>query len=141
MARAGSQSQFEQAADDLLCYAGLKIQPREIERVAEDVGRQVEHWLCGQQNQLLQGVGTPAAPLQSIPKFYVSFDGTGIPVRKNELLGRKGKQSDGSARTRLQIPLSFTPRFRSITCARSPSAMERRLYEYGCKQVPRSFGR
>lgn len=100
MARAGSQSQFEQAAEDLLCYAGLKVQPREIERVAEDVGRQVEHWLCGQQNQLLQGVGTPAAPLQSIPKFYVSFDGTGIPVRKNELVGRKGKQADGSARTR-----------------------------------------
>jgi hypothetical protein len=30
MARAGSQTQFEQAAEDLLCYAGLKIEPREI---------------------------------------------------------------------------------------------------------------
>lgn len=100
MARAGSQSQFEQAAEDLLCYAGLKVEPREIERVAEEVGRQVEHWLSGQQDQVLQGVGTPAAPLQSIPKFYISFDGTGIPVRKNELVGRRGKQADGSARTR-----------------------------------------
>ena len=31
--------QFAQAAQDLLCYAGLPIEPREIERVAEDVGR------------------------------------------------------------------------------------------------------
>ncbi len=28
MARAGSQTQFEEAAEDLLCYAGLKIESR-----------------------------------------------------------------------------------------------------------------
>ena len=32
MARAGSQTQFEQAAQDLLCYAGLELEAREIER-------------------------------------------------------------------------------------------------------------
>lgn len=101
MARAGSQTQFEQAAEDLLCYAGLKIEPREIERVAEDVGRQVEQWLSDQQEQILQTPGTaPSSALGSEAKFYVSFDGTGVPVRKNELLGRRGKQPDGSARTR-----------------------------------------
>jgi hypothetical protein len=100
MARAGSQSQFEQAAADLLCYAGLKIEPREIERVAEEVGRQVEQWLSAQQGQTLQGVGTPLALPEPLPKFYISFDGTGVPMRKNELMGRRGKQTDGSARTR-----------------------------------------
>jgi hypothetical protein len=100
MARAGSQSQFEQAAEDLRCYAGLKIEPREIERVAEEVGRQVEQWLSEQQGQVLQRVGTPPVSPRSQPKFYISFDGTGIPVRKNELVGRRGKQADGSARTR-----------------------------------------
>jgi hypothetical protein len=100
MARAGSQSQFEQAAEDLRCYAGLKVEPREIERVAEEVGRQVEQWLSDQQGQVLRGVGTlpPSPPPQ--PKFYISFDGTGVPMRKNELVGRRGKQADGSARTR-----------------------------------------
>ena len=99
MARAGSQTQFEQAAEDLHCYAGLKLAPREIERVAEAVGREVEQWLSTQQGQTLQAARTtlPAAPL---PKFYISFDGTGIPVRKDELVGRRGKQADGSARTR-----------------------------------------
>ncbi len=99
MARAGSQTQFGQAAEDLLCYAGLKVQAREIERVAEEVGRQVEQWLCAQQEQILK-VNTPAVPPVSLAKFYISFDGTGVPVRKNELVGRRGKQADGSARTR-----------------------------------------
>ena len=100
MARAGSQTQFEQAAEDLLCYAGLKVEPREIERVAEDVGRQVEQWLCAQQEQSLEKARSTPISGKSPAKFYVSFDGTGVPVRQSELVGRRGKQSDGSARTR-----------------------------------------
>lgn len=100
MARAGSQTQFEQAAEDLLCYAGLKLEAREIERVAEDVGRQVEQWLAEEQDQVVQAGPSSPPRLESGAKFYISFDGTGIPVRKSELLGRKGKQADGSARTR-----------------------------------------
>jgi hypothetical protein len=100
MARAGSQTQFEQAAEDLLCYAGLQIEAREIERVAEEVGRQVEQWLSEQQDQILQEVSAPVPAAPRRPKFYVSFDGTGVPVRPAELVGRRGKQPDGSARTR-----------------------------------------
>lgn len=100
MARAGSQTQFEQAAQDLLCYAGLRVEAREIERIAEEVGRQVEQWLCAEQDQILQ-TGVSASPkLELGAKFYVSFDGTGVPIRNNELVGRQGKQADGSARTR-----------------------------------------
>jgi hypothetical protein len=100
MARAGSQSQFAQAAEDLRCYAGLTVEAREIERVAEEVGGQVEQWFSAQQQQILQAVGTavPAATCEA--KLYISFDGTGVPVRKSELRGRRGKQADGSARTR-----------------------------------------
>ena len=100
MARAGSQTQFEQAAEDLLCYAGLKIEPREIERVAEEVGRQVEQWLSEQQQRLRDNGISDPPKLDPHTKFYVSFDGTGVPVRKCELVGRPGKQPDGSARTR-----------------------------------------
>jgi hypothetical protein len=100
MARAGSQTQFEQAAEDLRCYAGLEIEPREIERVAEEVGRQVEQWLCDQQEQIRHTEVAAPPRLAAGTKFYVSFDGTGVPVRKSELVGRRGKQADGSARTR-----------------------------------------
>ncbi len=101
MARAGSQTQFAQAADDLLCYAGLSVDPREIERIAEDVGRQVEQWLGIEQKLIRHQPGAiPLCPVDPKAKFYVSFDGTGVPVRKSELVGRRGKQADGSARTR-----------------------------------------
>lgn len=100
MARAGSQTQFEQAAEDLLCYAGLKIEPREIERIAEEVGRQVEQWLSEEQEQIVHTGPRIPPQLEPDAKFYISFDGTGVPVRKSELVGRKGKQADGSARTR-----------------------------------------
>jgi len=100
MARAGSQTQFEQAAQDLLCYAGLKLQSREIERVAEEVGRQVEQWLSEEQEQIVHTGVSVQPQLQPGAKFYISFDGTGVPMRKSQLVGRKGKQADGSARTR-----------------------------------------
>jgi transposase-like protein len=100
MARAGSQSQFEQAAEDLHCYAGLTVEAREVERVAEEVGHQVEQWGAAEQKGILQALSTPAPAAASPAKFYISFDGTGVPMRRNELLGRRGKQADGSARTR-----------------------------------------
>ena len=101
MARAGSQSQFEQAAEDLRCYAGLTVEAREVERVAEEVGHQVEQWRAREQERSLQALRTPAPPAASSQaKFYISFDGTGVPMRRNELVGRRGKQADGSARTR-----------------------------------------
>jgi hypothetical protein len=64
------------------------------------VGREVEQWLPAEQAQIVQhGLGAPPV-LESRTKFYISFDGTGVPVRKDELIGRPGKQEDGSARTR-----------------------------------------
>jgi hypothetical protein len=78
----------------------LQIEPREVERVAEEVGREVEQWLCEEQGHIVQhGINAPLK-LEAGTKFYISFDGTGVPVRKGELVGRPGKQADGSARTR-----------------------------------------
>lgn len=100
MARAGSQSHFGQAAADLRCYAGLELDPREIERISEEVGRQVEQWLAQEQTALQEARPRTLPAAKRIPKFYVSFDGTGVPMRRAELVGRRGKQADGSARTR-----------------------------------------
>jgi hypothetical protein len=101
LARAGSQTQFEQAAEDLHGYAGLTVEAREVERVAEAVGQQVEQWRAAEPEQILRAVRTTPLPAAaSLAKFYVSFDGTGVPMRAHELAGRRGKQRDGSARTR-----------------------------------------
>jgi hypothetical protein len=39
-------------------------------------------------------------PKTDIPLMYVSYDGTGVPMRREELVGVKGKQPDGTAKTR-----------------------------------------
>ena len=36
----------------------------------------------------------------TIETLYIEYDGTGVPMTKNEVAGRKGKQKDGSAKTR-----------------------------------------
>ena len=33
-------------------------------------------------------------------KLTIEYDGTGVPMTKNEVAGRKGKQKDGTAKTR-----------------------------------------
>jgi hypothetical protein len=100
MARAGSQSHFAQAAEDLRCSAGLTVEAREVERVAEAGGHQVERWRAAEQERILQAWGAPAPAAACQARFDSSFDGTGVPVRQSELIGRRGQQADGSARTR-----------------------------------------
>jgi hypothetical protein len=96
MARAGSASSFVDASEDLLLYARLEVTPKQVQRVAEEVGRSVEEWNGRDAaNRISQEAKLPAAPI-----LYVSYDGTGVPMRKSELTGTKGKDSDGKARTR-----------------------------------------
>lgn len=99
MARAGSRTSFGEAEEDLRVYARLAVQSRDIERVAEEVGRQVEAWR----------VRNPEPAPSSVATLYVSFDGTAAPMRRAELQGRKGKQPDGSAKGReVKVGCVFT---------------------------------
>jgi hypothetical protein len=43
---------------------------------------------------------SPDQPVKPASVFYVSVDGTGVPMTPEELEGRTGKQEDGSAKTR-----------------------------------------
>lgn len=65
---------------------------RQIQRLVQSVGPAAQNW---QQRQAL--VPLPKA----MPIMYVSGDATGVPMRKEELEGRAGKQADGSAKTRM----------------------------------------
>jgi hypothetical protein len=94
MARAGSRTSFAEAEDDLREYAGIEIGRKEIERVAEAVGNQIETW------SMEDLYRRKDEEKQKIPILYVSFDGTGVPIQRRELKGRRGKQTDGTAKTR-----------------------------------------
>lgn len=94
MARAGSRSSFLEASEDLAVYANLEVTPKQVQRVAEVTGRQIEDWIGAESAQ----APCPDPPAPEL--LYVSFDGTGIPVRKAELADSRGKAADGVARTR-----------------------------------------
>jgi hypothetical protein len=97
MARAGSRASFVEAEEDLRAYTGLSFDRRDIERVAEETGRQIDRWQARCNQALLKN--PPADPL-SIPLLYISFDGTAIPMHRSELIGRKGKGPSGQAKGR-----------------------------------------
>ena len=95
LCRAASQSgSYQEGAADLAAYTGLRFDPR-------DLGRLVVHVAPGLRDALV--TLPPAAQPQNaapISVLYLSSDGTGTPMRREELQGRPGKQEDGSARTR-----------------------------------------
>ena len=69
---------------------GIPVSARQIQRVVQRVGRSAQAWQ-----------ERPAQPGQcDAPVMYVSADGTGVPMVSEELIGRRGKQADGKAKTR-----------------------------------------
>jgi hypothetical protein len=85
--RGAAQSCYREASRDLLEYAGVQVSDRQIHRLVQAVAPAVAPWL-------------KTLPTQAeIALMYVSPDGTGVPMRPEVLLGRKGKQADGSAKT------------------------------------------
>lgn len=69
---------------------GIAVSARQIQRVVQRVGSAAQTW----QERPAQA-GSCKAPI-----LYVSGDGTGVPMMPEELKGRKGKQADGTAKTR-----------------------------------------
>lgn len=99
MARAGSNTTFKEAREDLRIYAGVEVSPKDLERVAEGVGEDIETWSAGERAQSIARASLPEIGPE-IPTLYISFDGTGVPMIPSAVRGRRGKQEDGSARTR-----------------------------------------
>ena len=99
MSRAGGNTTFKEAAEDLRIYAGVPVGAKDVERCAEAAGAAMEQWARAERAALLAD-DTWTAPVKDIPVLYVGMDGTGVPVTKTETAGHKGKQPDGSAKTR-----------------------------------------
>jgi hypothetical protein len=86
---------FEQAAQTLQRFAGLDIPNRQIPRVVQHYAGPAADWM---RQRPPRPQPTPAAILN------LQADMTGIPMRPEELLDVRGKQPDGTAKTR-QIKL------------------------------------
>jgi hypothetical protein len=84
------QSSYQQAEEHLRDTGGIAVSARQIQRVVQRVGTDAQAW---QGRSALPG-GCDA------PIMYISADATGVPMRREELEGRAGKQPDGTAKTR-----------------------------------------
>jgi hypothetical protein len=96
MARSGARDSFARAEEDLLEYAGIRIDAKDVERIAEAIGADIARREQIRQAEVMAGDVPP--PERPIPVFYVACDGTGVPVTKRETVGRKGKQGDPKTR-------------------------------------------
>jgi hypothetical protein len=90
MAYAAAGTSFGESAELMAELAGIKVTAKMIERSAEKTGDKIsrdekEHVVTSQ----------PVAKT-----MYVGMDGSGTPMRPEELKGIRGKQPDGTAKTR-----------------------------------------
>lgn len=83
---------FETSSGLLWDLAGLRIDPKQVQRIAEGLGEE----MADDERQCTTPLSGDAVP----PTLYLGIDGSGIPVRPEELVGRAGKQPDGKAKTR-----------------------------------------
>lgn len=90
--KCASMASFEESSTLLGDLAGITVDAKMVERTAENLGREIA--------DDEERVVLPAEQVEIAPTMYLGVDGTGVPVRKEELVGRKGKQPDGSAKTR-----------------------------------------
>ncbi len=88
------EGSYQKAELHLAETGGIDVSARQIQRVVDSLGQEAQSW---QEREALK----PLPEAQGVPKFYVSADATGVPMRAEELEGRAGKQPDGSAQTRM----------------------------------------
>lgn len=89
-ARAAAREGYAAASEDLAALACISIEGRQVHRLVNHAGPKVAE-------ALEQGPNQDPKP---IPVMYIEVDATGVPMVADELAGRKGKQEDGSSKTR-----------------------------------------
>jgi hypothetical protein len=90
---------YEAASQDLLTYAGLPIDARQLQRLVSQVAPVMNRWRQGQE---------PVTQTTAGEVMCIGTDGTGAPMRRRYLRGRKGKKG-GRARTReVKVGTVFT---------------------------------
>ncbi len=89
-ASAAALVSFEESSGLLHELAGVAVSTKQVERAAEALGAEI----AVDEHQQVEKMGEVA------PTMYLGMDGTGVPMRAQEVADRAGKQADGSAKTR-----------------------------------------
>jgi hypothetical protein len=86
----GAMVSFEEGHELVHELAGVDVPTKHVERAAEALGREIAE----DEKRVVE----PSPP--TALTMYLGMDGTGVPMRRSELVGRAGKQPDGSSKTR-----------------------------------------
>src|SRR5437667_357765 len=89
-ASAAALLSFEESSGLLHELAGAEVSAKQVERAAEALGAEI----AVDEHQQVEKMG------EVTPTMYLGMDGTGVPMRTQEVADRAGKQADGSAKTR-----------------------------------------
>ncbi|MCP4373564.1 MAG: ISKra4 family transposase [Deltaproteobacteria bacterium] len=87
---AGTDGSFGEAQETLQRFAGLAVPSSQIRKMVQTIGTEIGVW--NQDREELRS--------KAVPTLYVAYDGTGVPMRKEETQGRRGKKADGSSGSR-----------------------------------------
>lgn len=87
---AAAMVSFAESSELMFELAGVRVTAKQVERKAEALGAEIAHYE--------RSVVEPEEPTAGT--LYLGMDGTGVPMRRQELEGRSGKQPDGTAKTR-----------------------------------------
>jgi len=93
---------YEAASQDLLTYAGLAIDARQLQGLVGLVAPVMNRWRQAQ---------PPSPPVATCGEVMcISTDGTGAPMRRRYLRGRKGKQGRRARTREVKVGVVFTHR-------------------------------
>ena len=90
MAETAPLMSFEAAGRHVANLAGVRASPSSLRRWSLKLGEAAQRF---EREEVLDG-----RPLE--PRMYLSIDGTGIPMRKGETEGIRGRQADGTSKSR-----------------------------------------
>jgi hypothetical protein len=98
-AAVGQQAPFDHGRQQMKLLADLEVTTKAVERTAETIG---EHIAAREQQEIQRAMqlDLPIVVGEPIPILYVQMDGTGVPVVKEETVGRQGKADGHPAHTR-----------------------------------------
>jgi hypothetical protein len=88
----GAMVSFEEGSELLRELGGVAAEAKQVERTAEGLGQEI----AADEREVVEPVPDSEIP----PALDLGMDGTGVPMRASEVVGRVGKQADGSAKTR-----------------------------------------
>jgi len=100
VSRLGAKEPFREVAQDMKELAGIELSRKDAERIAENTGEAMERWAKAERDEIRFAQPPPPEAAKTLDTLYIEFDGTGVPMVPREVAGRKGKQKDGSAKTR-----------------------------------------